>query len=823
MTSQEPSAGLRTLVVLVCGFLAVAVVSLGASFASAGQSQNPVWTVVSAGKIDIRIQRELKELASKNHASVRFTHDLGKGSGQRSSQGELILALDEHRSADSFLLKLKEMTAEAAVKATPELATEGYLLSISYSRGSIPEVIRLEAMSATGLHYGLLRIPDILLTAPSDLFTKLIPRPQAIHRQKGDKEVTIADYPSFPIRGVVEGFYGKPWTYAQRLDMLRFEGQHGMNVYYYGPKDDPYHRRLWREPYPPEDMKQLGALADAARENFVDFSFAISPGLSMVYSSETEFQILARKLKSINVLGVSSFALFVDDVPQDLIHPEDKARFKTLSQAHIYLINKLYAYLKSLSPHNRLMVCPTTYTNEWGNRDYIKDLGSGVNHEIPLDWTGPQVGSAEITVAQAEEWGSYLHRRPLIWDNFPGNDGRPWLLVLDPVRGRAAGLPAVVQGLFSNPMYQAHAAFIPLQTVADYLRNPPAYEPESSRTHAIVTQYGKDGPKFLEPLLKIYRDDAGKGPAFGALFEERRSPIDIPAVESQISQLSSVIAALKPRPGFEQLALEIVPIPEMLRDQLKRILADPSFEHLPDGQIQWNREQDVLKASRVPARPVLDGDFSKWQSGPIYDLSRAGQIEDGEKLWQRPAQFSARVALRWDEENIYVGVDVTDPDLYQPFWGRGVQNGDALRLIFDAKPPGSIRHGRPFEAYDLYLSPGNFNDVNPSVYCEEDFLPPRPHPHDYNQEIKTAWKKTSNGFSGDVAIPISFFEGRSFSLGQEIALSFGAQKTFPSKEPLGDYVPQIVFTSKTDSLFRVDPENPATFQRLLLVDESGRQ
>jgi hypothetical protein len=84
------------------------------------------------------------------------------------------------------------------------------------------------------------------------------------------------------------------------------------------------------------------------------------------------------------------------------------------------------------------------------------------------------------------------------------------------------------------------------------------------------------------------------------------------------------------------------------------------------------------------------------------------------------------------------------------------------------------------------------------------------------------WKKTSKGFSGDIAIPISFFAGPVFSLGQEVALSFGAKKTFPSKEPLGDDVPQIVFTSKADSLFRVDPENPLTFQKLRLLDESGQ-
>ena len=258
--------------------------------------------------------------------------------------------------------------------------------------------------------------------------------------EEGETEAIITDYPSFPIRGIVEGFYGPPWSHADRLDVLRFEGQHGMNIYIYGPKDDPYHRKLWREPYPPEQLKHMGELADTARENFVDLSFAISPGLSMIYSSEADFQTLARKLESVGQLGISNFALFLDDVPQDLVHPEDKARFKTLAQAHIQLINRLYDHLKSISPKNRLTVCPTTYTNEWGNRDYIRELGAGVNPDIPLDWTGPEVIPRTITAAQAEEWSGYIRRKPLVWDNYPANDNGGWWLNLDPLRGRDAGL-----------------------------------------------------------------------------------------------------------------------------------------------------------------------------------------------------------------------------------------------------------------------------------------------------------------------------------------------------------------------------------------------
>jgi hypothetical protein len=189
------------------------------------------------------------------------------------------------------------------------------------------------------------------------------------------------------------------------------------------------------------------------------------------------------------------------------------------------------------------------------------------------------------------------------------------------------------------------------------------YDPMLSITTS-VTEYGKDGPALLQPLLEIYLDDAGREPAFGTIFGERESPIDILSIEWQIWQLSSVVAALKQQPAFEMLASEISPIPDMVREQLNRVLADPSFEHLPDGRIQWNRGKDLLKTPGVSAKPILDGNLSKWQSGPIYGLTRAAQIQDGEKLWKGPGQFSARVALRWDEDNLYIGVDVTDPELY---------------------------------------------------------------------------------------------------------------------------------------------------------------
>ena len=101
-------------------------------------------------------------------------------------------------------------------------------------------------------------------------------------------------------------------------------------------------------PYPAEGEKQRGELARTAQHEYVDFCFAISPGLTMAYSYYQDF-----KLAGVGKLGVSCFALFLDDVPQDLQDPQDKAQFKTLAQAHIYLTNKLYKHLKEQSAANR--------------------------------------------------------------------------------------------------------------------------------------------------------------------------------------------------------------------------------------------------------------------------------------------------------------------------------------------------------------------------------------------------------------------------------------------------------------------------------------
>ena len=122
---------------------------------------------------------------------------------------------------------------------------------------------------------------------------------------------------------MIEGFYGPPWSHAERRDMIEFCGRHGFNTWVHAPKDDPYHRKLWREPYPDAELEQLAELAREAERNGIDFAYAIAPGLDVCYSRESDFEAALAKCRQVQSVGVRSFQLLWDDIEHTLDHGTD--------------------------------------------------------------------------------------------------------------------------------------------------------------------------------------------------------------------------------------------------------------------------------------------------------------------------------------------------------------------------------------------------------------------------------------------------------------------------------------------------------------------
>ena len=86
------------------------------------------------------------------------------------------------------------------------------------------------------------------------------------------------------LAGVIEGFYGQPWSAADRAELFDWMAAWGLNTYLYAPKDDLKHRALWREPYLPEEAAPLHDLIQRCRQRGLRFIHALGPGLDIRYN-----------------------------------------------------------------------------------------------------------------------------------------------------------------------------------------------------------------------------------------------------------------------------------------------------------------------------------------------------------------------------------------------------------------------------------------------------------------------------------------------------------------------------------------------------------
>lgn len=302
--------------------------------------------------------------------------------------------------------------------------------------------------------------------------------------------VHVRDWPRLPMRGVIEGFYGPTWSHQDRLSMLRFCGAHKMNTFVYAPKHDPYHRRRWREPYPPEELAGLSELVTVARAQHVEFVYTIAPGLSLRHSDDGDFSALRGKAEQLAGCGVRAFWLLFDDIETSLRDPVDVERFgdevSPLAAAQAFVANRFRReFYRPRGFTDPLVVVPVDYAGT-SPSDYRRCLAARLDPDIPVGWTGPDVvsrtiGAADVSAAAA----SFGDHELVVWDNYPTNDFDPSRLFLGPLRGRdpAVGEPPV-RGFVANAMVQAGPSRLPLVTIADYLWNPQDYDP--ARAHRLA-------------------------------------------------------------------------------------------------------------------------------------------------------------------------------------------------------------------------------------------------------------------------------------------------------------------------------------------------
>ncbi|MBB3780051.1 hyaluronoglucosaminidase [Xanthomonas campestris] len=408
-------------------------------------------------------------------------------------------------------------TGEAAVvrdaltrsKAVQDTHTEGYTLaSVALGTGSL---ITLAGHDNDGLFHA------------AQTLRQLVERPAIA-------ALAIQDHPAMPIRGTIEGFYGAPWSMADRSKHIEFLARSKANTFIYSPKDDPYARDRWREAYPAATLKALGKLAATARRNHVDFVYAISPGPTVCFSDPADAKALLRKFDAFRALGVRSFYVALDDIEYTKWNCErDKTTFgasgaQAAGIAQSYLLNLVQADLVARhDASSELIMVPTEYYDA-KESPYKEALRKHLDPKIVVQWTGTDVVPPAISIPDARAATKAFGRKTLLWDNYPVNDfetsaGR---LLMAPYARREAGLSAELSGIVSNPMNQEVPSRVAVMGLTAFAWNDTGYD--AQRTwHAAARDLAGGDAQVTAALLTFF-DTQHLAPTFGSQPWQEQAP-----------------------------------------------------------------------------------------------------------------------------------------------------------------------------------------------------------------------------------------------------------------------------------------------------------
>ncbi len=313
--------------------------------------------------------------------------------------------------------------------------------------------------------------------------------------------------------GVIEGFYGEQWSWGERADYAAFLRKQGFSFYIYAPKADVFLRKKWREPMPKAIEEKLAKLAGQCHSAGIEFGVGFSPYEIYLAPFDIEVKkLLQARIDVFNRIGVDKFCILMDDMKGDL---------PNLAERQIEVVN----WIVTRSNAKQFVFCPTYYSNDpvleklFGKmpEGYFAQLNSGLDKKVGMFWTGEEVCSRSYTEAQLKSAAEKLGRKPLLWDNYPVNDGPKMckFLHLKPFTGRPAGMAECLGGHAVNPMNQAALSKIVLLTLKQSNEQGAAYNPEKAfrraadmvTCHEMALLLERDLPAFADKGLDGLTDD----------------------------------------------------------------------------------------------------------------------------------------------------------------------------------------------------------------------------------------------------------------------------------------------------------------------------
>jgi hypothetical protein len=338
-----------------------------------------------------------------------------------------------------------------------------------------------------------------------------------------------------PELGIIEGFFGRPWSWEERSESIRFLRPHGYRFYLYAPKADAYLRRNWQDLHPDEEMEKLAKLADECRAIGMRFGIGLSPFELHLHPEQNWQEMLARKLEQLDELNPDDLAILFDDMRGDI--PE-------LAQRQAAIVE----FAASRTSATRLICCPTYYSDDpildevFGRRphDYLHELGRRLDPAIDVMWTGPEVCSFELTTGHLAKVADKIGRRPFLWDNYPVNDGQRMSRHLH-IRGFTGRSPEIWRHISAhgiNPASQPVLSRVPMLTLADSYNFGEDYDYGVSLKKAVRMVLGRElGDQVRRDLVVLQDRGLDRMDRRRKVLRETYSQFDHPAAAEILSWL----------------------------------------------------------------------------------------------------------------------------------------------------------------------------------------------------------------------------------------------------------------------------------------------
>lgn len=331
------------------------------------------------------------------------------------------------------------------------------------------------------------------------------------------------------------------WSWSEREHVARTLAAAGYSFYLYAPKGDEALRRHWQIPFTDEWLSEINSFAATCRSVGMRFGIGFSPfGLQNDYSNSHQ-DALRQKLTEISTLNLDYLAILFDDMD---------AGTENLALIQARIVDSITSTTKA----KRFIVCPSYYSDDvvldvvFGTRPehYLQQIGNSLDQHIDVFWTGEEVCSRQISAGHLERVAETIQRKPMLWDNYPVNDGARMSshLHLRAFTGRDPAIASLLSGHAINPALQPTLGLIPALTLEKNYAEGAKYEYGRAFTDAAVQVAGEPLARFLqEDLLALqdtglHRLDASRV----VRLRERYTPHDHPVAREVIRWLNGEYA-----------------------------------------------------------------------------------------------------------------------------------------------------------------------------------------------------------------------------------------------------------------------------------------